>query len=88
MDILGLMRTIGIILLFYYGFKFLAKFILPYFAKSLINKAQQNMQNQYDSTHKPHAKPEGEVTINTSKDNTSSTHQVEAEDVDFEEIKE
>ena len=84
---MGVLKTIGIILLFYYGFKLLAKFVLPYFAKSLINKAQQNMQNQYDSKHNQQAEPEGKVTINTPKDDESLGHSVDAEDVDFEEIK-
>lgn len=86
---MGLLKTIAIILLFYYGFKFVARIILPLFAKSLINKAQQNMQNQYKQHHQQQQRPEGEVTINTNSNQKThhASHQVEAEDVDFEEIK-
>ena len=56
--------------------------------KSFVNKAQQNMHDQFgqQTNHQSH-KSEGEVTIESQKKSNTPQHQIDAEDVDFEEIK-
>lgn len=84
---MGLLRTIFIIILVYYGFKLIGRFLLPFLAGLLVKKVQKNMHNQYAQTYKTDSKKEGEVTIETGPGNKkSNSHQVDAEDVDFEEI--
>lgn len=84
---MGLLRTLAFIILFYYAFKLIVRFVFPIFAQYLMGKAQQNMQNQYDYMNQQQRKEEGKVTVNTNTSDRSGSHQVDAEDVDFEEIK-
>ena len=85
---MGLVRTLIVIILFYYGFKLLARFVFPFLAQILFNKVQRNMQDQFDRGNFQQ-RPEGEVTIKKNENNTSNNgRSLDAEDVDFEEIKE
>jgi hypothetical protein len=82
---MGVLKTILAIVLFYYAFKFIARLFFPYLMKTFVNKAQQNMQDQFNNQQGQQNKKEGEVHIKGSKQ-SSSGHQIEAEDVDFEEV--
>ncbi len=81
-----LLRTLAIIILVYYGFKFLARYIFPILLKMFVNKAQKNMQNQFRQQDSPQ-RPEGEVTIDKTSDKERIYKgRTDVEDVDFEEI--
>ncbi|MBL4624024.1 MAG: DUF4834 domain-containing protein [Flavobacteriales bacterium] len=82
---MGLLKTIFGIILFYYAFKFIARLFFPYLLKSFVNKAQRNMQDQFDQQKNQQKRKEGEVHVK-GKQQQSDTHQIEAEDVDFEEV--
>lgn len=80
-----LLRTLAIIALFYYGFKFLRKVLFPFLLRWLFKKANQQPN---ESTHQRGGRKEGEVHINyTQKTTTKSRGDVGGEYVDFEEIK-
>ena len=80
---MGLLKTILGIVLFYYAFKFIARIFFPYLLKIFVSKAQQNMQDKF-SQQQSGQQEEGEVRINSKLQ--SKIHQVEAEDVDFEDV--
>ncbi len=85
--LIGLLRTIFFIAVFYYIFKIIGKYVLPFFLKKYINKIKDR-QNETFSGEK---RPEGEIIIeNNSKikkkdvnDNKNSNDEY----VDFEDIK-
>ena len=80
---MGLLKTILGIVLFYYAFKFIARIFFPYLLKIFVSKAQQNMQDKF-SEQQSGQQEEGEVRIKSKQQ--SKIHQVEAEDVDFEDV--
>ena len=85
------LRTILILMLFYYGFKLIAKFLLPFFAQRWVKKAQDRFNEQQGFTNPEEAKKrEGEVKFsNTKSQEHSNSDKDELGDyIDFEEIKE
>jgi len=81
---MGLLKTILGIVLFYYAFKFIARIFFPYLLKIFVSKAQQNMHDKFNQQHSGQQQEEGEVRIKSKQQ--SKIHQVEAEDVDFEDV--
>lgn len=81
-----LLRTILIIVLCYYAFRFIARIAFPFILRRFVNKAQQNMQDQFNQMNGQQNYREGEVHIKSGP-KQQGNHQVEAEDVDFEEVK-
>lgn len=80
---MGLLRTLFIILLVYYGLKFIAKYILPLIITQAISKVQENMKNQYKE-QQPKTK-EGETIVDFAPKPPLSNQQV-GEYIDFEEV--
>ncbi len=78
-----LLKTILIILIIYYLFKLIARYLLPWFAKYFINKAAKKYQNQYKE---PPRKKEGEVNIEYSPNKKRKLDDL-GEYVDFKEMK-
>ncbi|RLD36783.1 MAG: hypothetical protein DRI74_08410 [Bacteroidetes bacterium] len=93
----GLFRFLLLLIVFYYVFKLLVRFVFPFFVKRFLNKAQQNFYNQ-----NPHLDPdqqkkkEGEVKVESKPKGEKNTEQNKSKNsdddfgdyVDFEEIKE
>lgn len=90
---MGLLRTIVIISLFYYGFKLLAKYVFPWLLKRWVNKkmgqfqnqGQQQSQNQQQSQDfsKQH---EGEIKIKTRGSKIEPETKDMGDFVDYEEL--
>lgn len=85
---MGVIRTILIIVLVYYAFRFIAKLAMPFLLRTFVNKAQQNMQDQFNRQYQSQKqRPEGEVNIDRGAPKKQhKTDSLDAEDVDFEEI--
>ena len=83
--IMNFLRTIVIILLIYYAFKFLARLFAPYLMKKMVNKMQQKAQNQYNNQQQEPKVKEGETIIDKAPKPTNSSKTV-GEYVDYEEI--
>ncbi len=88
-----MLRTIAIIIIFYYGFKIVTRYILPVlftnWANKKMNEFQQQAQNQFKSQEeaKQFAKQhEGEVKINTSTKNNKPESDGLGDYVDYEEV--
>jgi len=66
---MSVVRTILIILLIYYGFKFLTRLIAPIILKKMVNKMGSNFQSSFTNFSKQaHSqKKEGDITIEKSK---------------------
>jgi len=83
----GLLRTILIILLIYYGIKVLSRLFAPALLKFVAKKAEERFGGQFGDfqrQNKPQQK-EGEVTIDKVP-NTKSSNKDVGEYVDYEEI--
>lgn len=88
-----LLRTILIILIVYYGLKFLGRVVFPFLLTNWANKKmqefQQNAQNQFKSQEeaKQFAKQnEGKVEIKSTTKNNKSESDGLGDYVDYEEV--
>lgn len=84
---MSFLRTIAIILLIYYAFKFLARLFAPYLMKKMVNKMQEKAQNQYNNQqqNRDSKVKEGETIIDRAPKSQSNSKTV-GEYVDYEEI--
>jgi UPF0716 family protein affecting phage T7 exclusion len=84
LSIRGFLTTIGVMVVIYYGLKFLARLLFPIVVKKAVNNMQER-QTQYQ--HQYQQKQEGEVTVETkNRQQQSRANSSEGEYVDFEEI--
>ena len=85
----GVFRLILIVLIIYYAFSFLIRYIMPVIMRKYVNDFQkkfseENMRAQDEMNRKK----EGEVSIKfVDKDKNKSQHSDDGEYVDYEEIK-
>lgn len=85
---MGFLKTILIVLLVYFGFKFLFKLVKPYLIRYITKKAGQKFESFFGNmpNNQPQPEEEGKVIIETkTADQTRSMENV-GEYVDFEEV--
>ncbi len=85
---MGFLRTIFIILLVYYIFKFIMRLLAPLMAKKMMEKASQNFENQFNNPYykkRPETK-EGETYIEKKPRENQEKTGNEGEYIDYEEI--
>jgi len=86
---MGLLKTILIIALVYYGIKVFSRIFAPFLLKYAAKKAEQRFGDQFDQFQKGQKretpKKEGEVIIDKMP-NTKSSNKNVGEYVDYEEI--
>jgi len=78
------MKIILIIIIVYYGFQFVVKYILPFVLKKAVDKVQNNMKNQQEQRENPD-KPVGETSVDFAPKNDTSNNKV-GEYIEFEEV--
>jgi len=81
---MGLLRTLLIILIIYYGLKFISKYLMPFVFNKTMQKVQKNMKNKFDKEQNPSTNV-GETSIEYAPKNESSNNKV-GEYIDFEEV--
>jgi hypothetical protein len=82
---MGLLRTILIILTFYYGFKLISRYVLPFFLKRYINKVQDRARQHHQNQQQSNVKV-GETVIDKKPLNTNQSNNNVGEYVDYEEV--
>lgn len=87
-SVMGLLRTILIILLVYYGVKILMRIFAPLLMKSLVKKAEKRFGQQFgnQNTYQEPPKREGEISIDKIPNQQKSSNKKVGEYVDYEEI--
>jgi hypothetical protein len=83
---MGLLKTIFFILLFYYGFKFLARLFAPFLIKKATETIKKKAAQQYGSQQQTNTVPEGETVIDKKPRNQQQSKSSVGEYVDYEEI--
>ena len=79
----GLIRTILIIMLIYYGVKILFRLFFPLFVKYILKKAESNFQQQFNKNQQQQTQSSAPFNQNQPKPNASKKV---GEYIDFEEI--
>jgi hypothetical protein len=77
------LKTVGIIVVIYFGLKFVGRLLFPIVVKKAVNNMQAR-QSQYQRQQQN--KQEGEVTIEKNRRDQSRRNNTEGEYVDFEEV--
>ena len=88
---MGLLRTILIILLVYYGLKILGRIFAPYLMKYAAKKVEKKFGEgfkgfKYQYPPEPKPKSEGEVSIDKMPTQSTASNKKVGEYVDYEEI--
>lgn len=89
---MGLLRTILIILLVYFGFKILARLFAPLLVRFVAKKAEQRFGEQFGGFKNPNQQrqeqkqKEGETVIDKMPNKNSTSNQEVGEYIDYEEI--
>lgn len=80
-EIPGFLKTLAIILMVYFGLRFLAKLLWPYLVKYITKKAGQKMENAFKGFQQ-----QGQQQPTQTKDVPKKSTEVVGEYVDYEEI--
>lgn len=80
LSISGIVKTIGIMVLIYYGLKLVGRLLFPIVVKKAVNNMQAR---QYTYQER---KPEGQVTVERKQGGQRAPHSNQGEYVDFEEV--
>ena len=83
---MGLLKTIFFILLFYYAFKVIAKFLAPFLLTKVAETMQKKAEQQFGGQQPKSNIREGETIIDKAPKNQSQSKNSVGEYVDFEEI--
>lgn len=86
-SVTGVLKTILIILLIYYGLKILSRLFAPLLVKYVAKKAEERFGGQFGQyQNQTQQKREGEVTIDKAPQNKKTSNKTVGEYVDYEEI--
>lgn len=83
---MGLLRTLLILVICYYGFKFLARLFAPFLIKKVADTVQKKAEEQFRNQQPKSTVKEGETIIDKAPQNSQQTKNSVGEYVDFEEI--
>lgn len=83
---MGLLKTLLILAIFYYGFKFLVRLFAPFLIKKMANNMQQNTQRTADQSAQKSSVKEGETIIDKAPKNQQESKNNVGEYVDYEEV--
>ncbi len=80
--LLNVLRTLLIFACIYYGFKLIARFLLPYLLKRFINKQANNFGNNYNTN----SRSEGEVNVKQAKSSNKNNKDQLGDYIDYEDV--
>ena len=78
-------RTLVIIVVVYYAFRFISRYLLPFVVNKGIKNMQDKINEQQRQSQRSSRKP-GEVTVEYKNGNQRNNSQNRGEYVDFEEV--
>jgi len=79
------LRTLFIIILIYYGIRFVSRYLLPLLVDKGLKNMQQKMQDQQRQSQRS-TRPPGDVTIEYNNKTGKNSNQTKGDYVDFEEV--
>lgn len=83
--ITNFLKTLFIIIIFFYVIRLASRYFLPYFIQKKVNSMQDKMNDRYREQQRS-SRREGEVTIERNRSGKSSSRQQDGEYIDFEEV--
>lgn len=84
---MGLLKTIGILIIIYYIFKFLSRYIAPIFLKKVVNNMEEKIRKQQEQQQPNQTQGEvGETVIAKKAPTPKESNKSVGDYVDYEEI--
>ncbi len=80
------MKTLLIIGMIYFTFRFLARFFAPFLMKKMVSKMQQKAEEQFGNKHRENTIKDGETIIDKKPQQSQQGSKSVGEYVDFEEV--
>ncbi|WP_372793367.1 DUF4834 family protein [Lutibacter sp.] len=84
---MGLLRTIAIIIIVYYAFKFIGRYIMPLFIKQVVKNVEKKMRDQQENQYKQETGNVGETVIDKKPASSKESSKDVGDYVDYEEVK-
>lgn len=84
---MGFLKTIAILILVYYAFRLIMKYLLPLFLVSVVKNVEKKMQNRQGQYSNQSEGEVGETVIDKKPTPKKQTNKNVGEYVDYEEIK-
>jgi uncharacterized protein involved in cysteine biosynthesis len=85
---MGLLRTIAILVIIYYAFKFIGRYIMPLFLKKMVDNVEKKMRGQQEYQHQKEQGKVGETIIDKKPLNKKESNKDVGDYVDYEDINE
>jgi uncharacterized protein involved in cysteine biosynthesis len=85
---MGLLRTIAILVIIYYGFKIIGRYIMPLFLKKMVDNVEKKMRDQQEFQHQKEQGRVGETIIDKKPLNKKESNKDVGDYVDYEDINE
>ena len=85
-SIQGFLRTILIIMLVYYGLKFIARYLFPVLFNKMVKNVEKKVKEQQGYQQPKDISKEGETTIDRKPIQNKETNKNVGEYVDYEEV--
>ncbi|MFK5958183.1 MAG: DUF4834 domain-containing protein [Lutibacter sp.] len=85
--VVGLAKTIAYFIIIYYAFKFIGKYIMPLFLKSVVKNVEKKMREQQENQYKQESGNIGETVIAKKPEGTKESNKNVGDYVDYEEVK-
>ena len=84
---MGLLKTIYILVIIYYAFKFFSRYIAPIFLKKVINNVEKKYKEQQQNKYEEPAGKVGETVIAKKPVESKESNKDVGDYVDYEEVK-
>ena len=85
---MGLLRTIAILVIIYYAFKFIGRYIMPLFLKKMVSNVEKKMRDQQDAQYQKEQGKVGETMIDKKPQKTKESNKEVGDYVDYEDVDE
>jgi len=82
---MGLLRTIGILIIIYYAIKFIGKYIMPMFIKKVVSNVEKKYKKQQEQQQEPKGEV-GETVIAKTPPKTKESNKSVGDYVDYEDV--
>lgn len=83
---MGLIRTLAIIIIVYYAFKFIGRYILPLFVKHMVDNVERKYKEQHQNQYQDEKEKVGETVIDIKPSKIKESNKNVGDYVDYEEL--
>ncbi|PHQ55498.1 MAG: DUF4834 domain-containing protein [Lutibacter sp.] len=83
-----MLKVIAIIVIIYYAFKFIGRFIMPLFLKKMVDNVEKKMRDQQEKQHQKEQGKVGDTIIDKKPQKTKESKKDVGDYIDYEDLNE